>query len=113
MSRRSRNSSSRAEVLRAGAAAQRTQATPRRLLLRRLVLAAVAAAAAPGAAAAEEVKEGDKVTKAQAQYQDHPKGQQRCEICLQFMPPGQCRIVAGPISPKGWCQFFAARENAH
>lgn len=54
-----------------------------------------------------------KVSKADATYQDHPQGQQRCGICLQFQPPGSCQLVAGPISPNGWCQFFAAKENAH
>ncbi|MGB8182059.1 MAG: hypothetical protein WCF13_06800, partial [Stellaceae bacterium] len=54
-----------------------------------------------------------KATKEQAQYQDHPKGQQRCEICVNFQPPNRCAFVQGDISPKGWCQFFAARDNAH
>ncbi len=53
-----------------------------------------------------------KLTKAVAKYQDHPNGQQRCEICLQFEPPNQCHLVEGEISPHGWCQFFAARDNA-
>jgi hypothetical protein len=53
-----------------------------------------------------------KVSKIEAKYQDHATGQQRCSICLQFRPPGTCEIVAGPVSPGGWCQFFAARENA-
>ena len=30
-----------------------------------------------------------------------------------FTPPDKCKIVQGPIIPQGWCQFFAARENAH
>jgi secreted PhoX family phosphatase len=54
-----------------------------------------------------------KVSQADAKYQDQPKGQQRCEICLQFQPPNACRIVESPINPKGWCQYFAAKENAH
>lgn len=54
-----------------------------------------------------------KVSQADAKYQGHPQGQQRCAICLQFRPPGSCQLVAGPISPNGWCQFFAAKENAH
>lgn len=53
-----------------------------------------------------------KVSKPVAQYQDHPKGVQRCEICINFQPPSRCRFVAGDINPKGWCQFFAAREKA-
>ena len=54
----------------------------------------------------------EKVTKGDAKYQANPHGQQRCEICLQFEPPHSCKLVEGQISPTGWCQFFAARENA-
>jgi hypothetical protein len=61
----------------------------------------------------EEISEADKIKQTDAHYQRYPKGPQRCEICLQFTPPGKCKIVQGPIIPQGWCQFFAARENAH
>lgn len=92
------------------------QGHSRRGLLQAAALA-IGAAAANGvmsrAQAEEEIKEGDKVKKTEAQYQPRPKGQQRCEICLQFERPGKCKIVQGPISPNGWCQYFAARENAH
>jgi hypothetical protein len=54
----------------------------------------------------------NQVSKDVAKYRAHPNGIQRCEICLQFNPPNRCKIVAGEISPKGWCQYFAARENA-
>jgi len=54
-----------------------------------------------------------KESHANAKYQLQPKGQQRCEICLNFQPPNACGFVASPISPKGWCQYFAAKENAH
>jgi hypothetical protein len=78
--------------------------------------AVVAAARASGHAtpahAQSESKESDKITHADAQYQLAPKGQQRCEICLQFDPPDHCKIVQSPITPKGWCQYFAARDNA-
>jgi hypothetical protein len=60
-----------------------------------------------GRAAAEQ-----KLKKSEAKYQAFPKGQQRCEICLQYQPPG-CKLVEGPVSPKGWCQYFAAKEGAH
>jgi hypothetical protein len=59
-----------------------------------------------------QVRSQERLSKAEANYQDHPNGQQRCEICLQFRPPGTCQIVTGVISPTGWCQFFAARDNA-
>ncbi len=54
-----------------------------------------------------------KVSQSDAKYQDQPKAQQRCEICLNFQPPNACQFVESPISPKGWCQYFAAKENAH
>jgi hypothetical protein len=77
-------------------------------LSRRAFFAAAAACVAAPAAGAEQ-----KVSQREAKYQDHPKGQQRCEICINFQPPNQCRFVVGPIGKQGWCQFFAAKENAH
>ena len=64
-------------------------------------------------AADEEISEADKIKQADAHYQRFPKGPQRCQICLQFTPLDKCKIVQGPIISQGWCQFFAARENAH
>jgi hypothetical protein len=85
-------------------------ATSRRALLRRAALGLGAAAALAPAARAQQQP---KVPQADAKYQARPKGQQRCEICLQFRPPASCQLVGGTISRTGWCQFFAARENAH
>jgi hypothetical protein len=79
----------------------------RRALLGGAALAVGVAATSISPAAEQKVSQAD------AKYQDQPKGQQRCEICLQFQPPNACRIVEGPIGPKGWCQYFAAKENAH
>jgi hypothetical protein len=42
-------------------------------------------------------------------YQDHPKGDQQCSKCQHFQPPNSCQIVAGTISPNGWCGVFAAK----
>jgi hypothetical protein len=74
---------------------------------------AASAGVAPAAPAEEQIKEADKVTQAEARYQNHANGPQRCEICLQFKPPYTCKIVHGPAVRTGWCQYFAARENAH
>jgi hypothetical protein len=78
-----------------------------------MALGVVMASGAARPVAAQETPEADKINQADAHYQNQPKGQQRCEICLQFEPPNRCKIVQGPITPHGWCQFFAARENAH
>lgn len=65
------------------------------------------------AAAAEEIREAKKIRKTDADYQYQPNGRQRCAICLQFEPPSKCKIIQAPISPSGWCRYFAAKENAH
>ncbi len=82
---------------------------------RRILLGSAATLLAGGAAAlSRSAAAQEKISKADAKYQDHPNynGAQRCEICLQFNPPNHCKIVDGEISPKGWCQYFAAKENA-
>ncbi len=81
----------------------------RRTLLRGTALTVAVTAAG----LSQTVSAQEKVSKAVAKYQDQPKGQQRCAICINFEPPKSCRFVAGDISPQGWCQFFAARDNAH
>jgi hypothetical protein len=88
----------------------------RRALLGRggLAITALVAAGTPSRTAAdEEIKEADKIKQTEAHYQRYPKGPQRCQICLQYLPPDKCKIVQGLIIPQGWCQFFAARENVH
>ena len=47
-----------------------------------------------------------KVDKTTAKYQDHPNNGQSCSLCNYFRPPKSCQLVAGDISPNGWCSFF-------
>ena len=47
-----------------------------------------------------------KVGKAEARYQAHARGIQRCELCSMFVSPHACTKVAGDISPRGWSKFF-------
>jgi hypothetical protein len=87
---------------------------PSLAISRRLVLGSLLALSVRlgPARADDEVPDAEKITQKDALYQTHPKGPQRCQICLQFKPPNSCKIVHGPITPQGWCQYFAARENA-
>ena len=66
--------------------------------------AAVAAWASPAARAAQQ-----KIEKSMVLYQDKPHEGQECDKCLQFQPPNACTIVAGEISPTGWCGAFAPK----
>ena len=77
-----------------------------------------------------------KITQAAAQYQDHPRNMQMWGICKFYIPPGgqaggrmgqgqmgpgmmgrpgmgpgmmspgTCELVAGSISPMGWCVLY-------
>jgi anaerobic selenocysteine-containing dehydrogenase len=81
----------------------------RRTILKNAALAA-GIAVIPFAARAQA-----KATKQAMQYQDQPKGDQTCDGCLQWIPgakpdaPGECKVVDGPINPKGWCVAFVKK----
>jgi hypothetical protein len=51
-----------------------------------------------------------KADKASMKYQDHPKDGQRCDECVYFQAPKSCGIVAGDISPQGWCVAFNKKK---
>jgi F0F1-type ATP synthase membrane subunit c/vacuolar-type H+-ATPase subunit K len=69
-----------------------------------LALGIGATGAAVGRAAAQS-----KIAQAAAKYQNTPKGQQSCAVCVNFQPPNACKFVDGTISPKGWCMLFAPK----
>jgi hypothetical protein len=50
-----------------------------------------------------------KVSKAMVHYQDSPKHGQECVGCANFIPPHDCKVVAGPISPRGWCELWVPK----
>lgn len=56
-----------------------------------------------------------KVAQATAMYQTTPHGKQQCDGCVHFIPgktataDGTCKMVAGSISPHGWCVLFATK----
>jgi hypothetical protein len=64
-----------------------------------------AAAAAVGAAIAPAAAQ-QKISLADAEYQDRPKNGLSCAACALFRLPAACVVVAGAISPHGWCRFF-------
>lgn len=88
----------------------------RRNVLRAVFAAACALGVVPGVWAAERTAQkpapapGGKLSKAQAQYQDQPKGDQMCANCLQFIPASStCRVVEGKVSPQGWSILWAKK----
>lgn len=80
------------------------------VISRRRLLAAGAGVAVTGGAlagCATGMKVPGTTPKAAAMYQDRPNGLARCGVCKHFISSGMCEIVAGPVSPDGWCQFYA------
>jgi len=65
------------------------------------LLRASVSAAAFGAAIAPAAPQ-QKMSAAEAQYQNRLS----CAACALFRPPAACVVVAGAISPNGWCRFF-------
>lgn len=47
-----------------------------------------------------------KMSQADAEYQDGPKNGLTCAACTLFRGPRSCEAVEGDISPNGWCKFF-------
>jgi len=71
-------------------------------------LAVVAAFAAVDVAESEAQQ---KVAQKMVQYQQTPKKDQKCSICLHFVPPDSCKLVEGKINPDGWCSLFAPKPK--
>lgn len=50
-----------------------------------------------------------KLSQADSGYQNHPNNGQRCELCANWRAPTSCKVVAGVISPTGWCSLYARK----
>jgi hypothetical protein len=72
---------------------------------RHLVIGSVAAGTLSSATRAVS-QTPNKVSKSAAGYQDTARGNQSCGACLNFLPPSDCKMVAGPVATTGWCRLF-------
>lgn len=53
-----------------------------------------------------------KMSKAQAQYQSQPKGEQQCSTCMHFLAAyNTCALVEGQIEPQAWCILWAKQPT--
>ena len=80
----------------------------RRIILRRIATAAPVTLLAT-ALGSQDAAAGGSVPQSAAGYQDKPNGDKQCDGCSRFAPPSSCKVVAGVISPSGWCKLFAAK----
>jgi len=87
-----------------------------RIMARRSILglgATLAGVAAVPLAILARVARAAGVEKGAVGYQDTPNSRKKCSMCAHFVPgsadTGSCKIVAGKISPLGWCRAWAAK----
>jgi len=92
------------KVFRERGHAPQAQIVSRRALVGGACLLVTCATAGAASAAAPS-----KTPQKDAGYRNSPQGAARCETCSQFIPPSSCKLVVGPISPSGWCSFFAPK----
>jgi hypothetical protein len=87
---------------------------PRRRLLRRAAAALPVLLALPVLDSSTPARAGT-ARKEDFHYQDQPNEGKRCANCTAFIAPtagqdaGTCNIVAGPVSPNGWCMAFTPK----
>ena len=58
---------------------------------------------------AEDALAQQKASKESMKYQDKPNGDKQCSNCAQFVAPDGCKVVAGTISPQGYCLAWAKK----
>jgi High potential iron-sulfur protein len=81
-------------------------------LSRRTIVTGSVAGAAGAAVLLGLVTEASaKMTQKAVEYQDTPKGDQRCSNCSLFQEPNSCTLVDGEISPAGWCKFWVKKTG--
>ena len=67
------------------------------------------ASLASGLPVARDAPAQQKASKQAMKYQDKPNGDQKCANCLQFEAPKSCKVVAGDVSPNGYCIAWAKK----
>jgi hypothetical protein len=68
--------------------------------------AGVAALASVLSGCATSQKVQGNAPQAEAQYQDHPSGLERCGVCKHFIPLTGCEMIAAPVQANGWCKYY-------
>lgn len=65
-----------------------------------------------GSIAKTAMAAGTKMAQSAVGYRGKPQGAARCDGCTQWQAPASCKIVAGAISPSGWCTVYAPAAKA-
>jgi hypothetical protein len=84
--------------------------TTRRGLITRLAIAGAAGVVGAGVMSRRAAAASAKLPPNEIGYQGSPKGNSRCELCVNWQAPNACKVVAGAISPSGWCGLFVRKS---
>jgi hypothetical protein len=76
----------------------------RQALVQSTVGVAALASTLTGCATTSKVQ--GRAPQAEAQYQPHPSGLERCGVCKHFIALAGCEIVAAPVAANGWCKYY-------
>jgi len=76
----------------------------RRALVQSTAGVAALACGLSGCATSKKVQ--GNAPQAEAQYQDHPSGLERCGVCKHFISLTGCEIIAAPVQANGWCKYY-------
>jgi hypothetical protein len=79
-------------------------------MLRRKLLRAAVGGLSTTLLVSSRTRASDKMTKAQAEYQDTPNGIYSCATCTLFEAPNSCKVVEGEVGKDGWCKAFALAD---
>ena len=90
---------------------ERNRTSRRDMLRTGVVLVAGAAGVAIATSASSVRAEDEKIAQELVQYQNEPKDGQKCSGCAQWVAPNACKVVAGNISPNGYCVAYAPKEG--
>jgi hypothetical protein len=82
--------------------------TRRGMLRDALVIAGAGCLMAAGATAAGAAQ--SKMAQKLVNYRPTPFGKAECDVCSQWQAPDGCKVVQGPLSPKGWCSLYAPKS---
>ncbi len=74
---------------------------------RRALIAGGGVLLGAGLLAVSTAAAGTKMAQSAVGYREKPQGNARCDGCTQWQAPAACKIVAGTISPSGWCTLYA------
>ena len=84
---------------------------------REIMFGASLLAAAPILSLTSPARAAGGTAPAAVKYRLKPNGAAQCDKCVYYIPaataaaPGQCKVVAGAISPSAWCVLFAPKPH--